>query len=244
MDSARPLISVNVVSRIPARVGIRLSMFNTKKRNESMATKVTVTLVDDLDGTSEADETVTFGLDGAMWEIDLTNEHAAQLRDALAEYVAVARRASVGRRPAVSRAIGTGARSASTKEENAAIRAWATRNGFDVSDRGRIPASVIDAYRSREQDTAANPVPTVADDASKDQPTSTVTPEPTTLPVHMSEPPAIDKVNSTDHETEPPTAAAAVKPPRKRAAKPKAATSNTTPSNRRGTAKAKQPETA
>lgn len=210
-----------------------------------MATKVTVTLVDDLDGTSEADETVMFGLDGAMWEIDLTNEHAAQLRDALAEYVAVARRASVGRRPAVSRAIGTGTRSASTKEENAAIRAWATRNGFDVNERGRIPASVIDAYHGREQDTVANPVSTVADDAPKDQPTSTVTTaEPISLPAHVSELPAADTVKSTDHETESPTAAAKVKPPRKRVAKPKAATSNTTPSNRRGTAKAKQPETA
>ncbi len=114
-----------------------------------MAQKVTVTLVDDLDG-SEAEETVEFGLDGAAYQIDLSEENAERLRDALAEYVEHARR-SGGRkranaRPATSRPV----RPASAdREQNQAIRAWARKQGMKVSDRGRIPSEVIDAYNSQ-----------------------------------------------------------------------------------------------
>ena len=62
-----------------------------------MATKTTVTLVDDLDG-SEASESVAFGLDGASYEIDLSDNNAEKLRDVLANYVANARRADGARR--------------------------------------------------------------------------------------------------------------------------------------------------
>ena len=113
-----------------------------------MAQKVTVTLVDDLDGT-EAEETVEFGLDGAAYQIDLSEENAERLRDALAEYVDHARR-SGGRKRTNARPPGRPARPASAdREQNQAIRAWARKQGMKVSDRGRIPSEVIDAYNSQ-----------------------------------------------------------------------------------------------
>ncbi|MBO0851506.1 MAG: Lsr2 family protein, partial [Pseudonocardia sp.] len=62
-----------------------------------MAQKVTVSLIDDLDG-NKADETVEFGLDGKSYEIDLSSGNAGKLRDALADYVAAARRPGGRRR--------------------------------------------------------------------------------------------------------------------------------------------------
>lgn len=104
-----------------------------------MAQRVQVVLEDDLDG-GKAEETVTFGLDGATYEIDLSKKNAAKLRDALAGYVGAGRRVS-GRRG--SRARGRGGRSAT---DSADIRAWAKENGYEVSERGRISAEVRAAY--------------------------------------------------------------------------------------------------
>lgn len=108
-----------------------------------MAKKVQVTLVDDIDG-SNAVETVGFGLDGATYEIDLSKANAAKLRDALATYVAHARKSGRGR-PAgrAGRAVAR-----SDREQVQAIREWARRNGHQVSERGRIPASVLEAYNA------------------------------------------------------------------------------------------------
>ncbi|OQO92831.1 histone-like nucleoid-structuring protein Lsr2 [Saccharomonospora piscinae] len=114
-----------------------------------MAQKVLVSLVDDLDG-SEAEETVEFGLDGVSYEIDLSSENAEELRDALAQYVEHARRAGGRKRPSSKGAAKANARSASVdREQNQAIRAWARKNGYEVSDRGRIPSEVVDAYHRR-----------------------------------------------------------------------------------------------
>lgn len=105
-----------------------------------MAQKVTITLVDDIDE-SEADETLTFGLDGVNYEIDLNGTHAAELREAMAPYVGHGRRVSGRRR--------TGASTASAGGPSAAeIRAWARKSGFEVPDRGRIPADVRTAYEA------------------------------------------------------------------------------------------------
>lgn len=111
-----------------------------------MAQKVTVTLVDDLDG-GTAEETVEFGIDGVTYEIDLSNDNAVKLRDALAGYVAHARRAG-GRRRASAAAPkrSAGGRASVDREQNAAMREWARKNGYKVSDRGRIPAEVVEAY--------------------------------------------------------------------------------------------------
>ncbi|MBV9012399.1 MAG: Lsr2 family protein [Pseudonocardiales bacterium] len=111
-----------------------------------MAQKVTVTLVDDLDG-GTAEETVEFGIDGVSYEIDLSSGNAGKLRGSLAEYVSNARKAG-GRRKVTGparRASGAG-RASVDREQNAAIREWARKNGYNVSDRGRIPAEVLDAY--------------------------------------------------------------------------------------------------
>ena len=106
-----------------------------------MAQKVNIVLVDDLDG-SEADETVKFGLDGADYEIDLTSEHAEELREKLAAYVGHARKAegSGRRRPAAKAA------SAASGPSAAEVREWARENGWEVPDRGRVAADVREAY--------------------------------------------------------------------------------------------------
>ncbi|HEX4361544.1 MAG TPA: Lsr2 family protein [Pseudonocardia sp.] len=107
-----------------------------------MAQKVTVSLVDDLSG-SQADETVSFGLDGKTYEIDLASKNAEKLREALADYVAAARKPSGGRRAAAATAA---RRPAVDREQNQAIREWARNKGMKVNDRGRIPSEVVDAY--------------------------------------------------------------------------------------------------
>jgi hypothetical protein len=103
-----------------------------------MAQKVNIVLVDDIDG-SDASETVSFALDGASYEIDLNAANAAKLRDALATYVGHARKVG-GRRPAGRRGAAAGGPAA--KE----VRAWARDNGYDLPDRGRIPADAQAAY--------------------------------------------------------------------------------------------------
>ena len=102
-----------------------------------MAQRVQIVLEDDFDG-GEAAETVTFALDGAEYEIDLSAKNAADLRDALAPWVSHARKTGGRRRRAAARSTG----SSSTSE----IRAWAVANGMDVSSRGRVSAQVREAY--------------------------------------------------------------------------------------------------
>ena len=103
-----------------------------------------VRLVDDIDGEA-ADETVEFGIDGKNYEIDLSKENAGRLRDALAEYVAAARKSGGGRRRSAAAAT-PARRPAIDREQNQAIRDWARKRGMKVSDRGRIPAEVLEAY--------------------------------------------------------------------------------------------------
>ena len=111
-----------------------------------MAKKVTVTLVDDFDGEGAADETVEFGLDGVSYEIDLSSKNASKLRNDLKQWVDAGRRVGGRRR---GRSTGTGrGRAAIDREQSAAIRDWARRNGHNVSTRGRIPADVIDAFHA------------------------------------------------------------------------------------------------
>ncbi|MFD4293555.1 Lsr2 family protein [Rhodococcus sp. NPDC058505] len=110
-----------------------------------MAKKVTVTLIDDVDQESTADETVEFGLDGVTYEIDLSSENAARLRDQLEEWVAHARRSTGRRRGKPAPAVGK-SRVAADREQSAAIREWARRNGHPVSARGRISAEITELY--------------------------------------------------------------------------------------------------
>ena len=106
-----------------------------------MAQRVNVVLVDDIDG-SDAIETVGFALDGVDYEIDLSENHAGELRDAVSTYVGFARRTG-GRRKTGRRA------SASTDAgpvSAAEIRAWARENGWEVPERGRVSSDVREAY--------------------------------------------------------------------------------------------------
>jgi hypothetical protein len=109
-----------------------------------MAQKHIVQLIDDLDG-GEAAETVTFAIDGATYEIDLSARNAGKLRDALAVYVASSRRSG---RAGVSR---RGGRSAarSDREQTQAIREWARKTGLQIGEKGRIPATILEAYHAK-----------------------------------------------------------------------------------------------
>lgn len=112
-----------------------------------MAQKVHIMLEDDLDG-SDATETISFSLDGASYEIDLNDAHAAELRDAFAPYAGAARRAgrSGGSAPArrsAGRAGGNG-----DKQRVQEIREWARTHGHKVSERGRLSAVVVEAYEA------------------------------------------------------------------------------------------------
>lgn len=110
-----------------------------------MAQKVQVLLVDDIDG-GTADETVTFSLDGVSYEIDLTGDHARELRDGLSKWVGHARK--VSSRGAGRPVRGTTPRRASGSTDATAIREWARSNGRSVSERGRISADIKAAYEA------------------------------------------------------------------------------------------------
>lgn len=123
-----------------------------------MARRIVHQFVDDLDGTVlevGSGETVLFSLDGSAYEIDLTDDNAAALREALAPYIAAGR--SVSARATSSRAGSSRTSSArssggartqrrSGQRDYAPVRAWAAENGYSLSERGRVPAVVLDAY--------------------------------------------------------------------------------------------------
>jgi hypothetical protein len=112
-----------------------------------MAQRVTVQLVDDLDGTAADDiSTVSFALDGVSYEIDLTEANAEKLRSGLEEFVNSARR--TGGRVKRGTAPAKRAGSPASREQTKAIRDWARQNGYELSDRGRIPATVIEAFEA------------------------------------------------------------------------------------------------
>jgi hypothetical protein len=117
-------------------------------REEFVAQKVQVLLVDDIDG-GEAEETVSFSLDGVSYEIDLSSKNAATLRDAVAPYVGVARKAGrVAAKAAAVRTRPAGSTATADREQNQAIREWAKKRGFKVSDRGRIPNDIVEKFHA------------------------------------------------------------------------------------------------
>jgi len=108
-----------------------------------VAQKIQTLFIDDLDG-SAAEGTVRFGLDGAEYEIDLSAGHAKELRDALARYVDAARRVGgSARRPARGSRRGSAGGLDTTE-----IREWATAQGIEVKDRGRVPADLVAKSRA------------------------------------------------------------------------------------------------
>jgi hypothetical protein len=105
-----------------------------------MAQKISIVLEDDLTG-GPAEQTIRFAFDGTDYEIDLNAKNAAKFSKQLAPYVEHARRAGRAqpRRPG---------RTAAHRQRSGDIRAWANEHGLAVSERGRIPASVVDQYNA------------------------------------------------------------------------------------------------
>jgi hypothetical protein len=104
-----------------------------------MARKVHVQLIDDLSG-EDADESIRFSLEGADYEIDLTADHATELRGILEKYVAHARRLRGTPSSPAARTAPTG------RDETQRIRDWAKANGYNPSARGRISQDIKKAY--------------------------------------------------------------------------------------------------
>ena len=116
-----------------------------------MARRIVHQLVDDIDGTLlevGAGETVLFSLDGVAYEIDLTAENAAALRASLERYTKAARSVSSSSRAASGAASAGRKRRRSGQQDYSAVREWAKQNGYQVSERGRVPAAVLDAYEA------------------------------------------------------------------------------------------------
>lgn len=104
-----------------------------------MAMKTIVMLLDDLDG-GEADRTVTFELDGTGYEIELNEANIERLTKTLQPYIDKARKPQP-RKPQRDE-VGGG---------TAQVRVWAREQGIPISDRGRVPAETLDAYRRRSR---------------------------------------------------------------------------------------------
>lgn len=106
-----------------------------------MAQQIQTLFVDDIDG-GEAAGTVRFALDGVEYEIDLSTEHADELHTKLGKYVNHARKAgSMSKR-------GTRGRHTASRVNTTAIRAWAKEQGYDIKDRGRVPADLVAEYQA------------------------------------------------------------------------------------------------
>jgi Lsr2 len=107
-----------------------------------MVQKTVVTVVCDLphDGEVGGKETVAFSFDGTAYEIDVCSAHARELHDSFSAYAEHARRVSSGRRRR--------SRTGPGRERSAEIRAWARQRGHKVSERGRIPATIIQEYEA------------------------------------------------------------------------------------------------
>ena len=133
-----------------------------------MAQKTIVTLIDDLTGEEAEDiTTVEFALEGVTYEIDLADENAAKLRDNLSRYVAADRKTGA-RRPGTRGADrsngrgngnGSATRSGYNRDTLRAIREWAKQNGHSVSDRGRLPLNVLNAWEANHQAAKNGHVP-------------------------------------------------------------------------------------
>jgi hypothetical protein len=107
-----------------------------------MAQKIQTLFIDDIDG-GEAEGTVRFALDGAEYEIDLSNKHSDELHDSLKNFIAHTRKVGGNsRRGATARA---GRKPSAI--DTVAVRKWAKENGYDIKERGRVPADLVAKYR-------------------------------------------------------------------------------------------------
>jgi hypothetical protein len=123
-------------------------VFALSGSEETMAKQIITVLTDDLDG-GDADRTIEFGLDGVNYTIDLSEKNAGKLRKALDPYLSGASRVGRSGRSGRIASRGSAVTSRSNRDQNQAIREWATKNGYEVSERGRIPASIAEAFHAK-----------------------------------------------------------------------------------------------
>ena len=113
-----------------------------------MAKQIVTLLTDDIDG-SKADRTVEFSIDGVSYTIDLSDKNAGKLRKALDPYLAAASRIGRNSTARITPRSAAPAPSRANRDQNQAIREWANKNGYEVSERGRIPTSIVEAFHSK-----------------------------------------------------------------------------------------------
>jgi hypothetical protein len=140
---------------------------NAANTGEQMASKITVVVEDDLDG-GPAEETVEFSIGSATYEIDLSREHADELRAAMEPYVSAARMVRALNKRGRNVGIRSVGRTRADKEQSQAIREWANEHGMPVSERGRIPIDVLAAYHG-DQHQPAGPDLTLVPPAEAEQ---------------------------------------------------------------------------
>ena len=118
----------------------------TRKAEIQVAQKIQTLFIDDIDG-GAAEGTVRFALDGTEYEIDLNAKHTEELRSALGRYVSHARKVGGSARRA-GRAAGRASRGAGSVLNTTEIRNWAREQGYDIKDRGRVPADLVAKYQA------------------------------------------------------------------------------------------------
>jgi hypothetical protein len=111
-----------------------------------MAQKITTLFIDDIDG-GTAEGTVRFALDGTEYEIDLNAKHSEELRSSLGKYVTHARKTGGAARRG-GRVAGRTSRGTGPVLNTTEIRNWARENGYDIKDRGRLPADLVAKYEA------------------------------------------------------------------------------------------------
>lgn len=119
-----------------------------RKGTQQVAKQVITSLIDDIDG-SPADETLGFALDGIQYEIDLNNKNGKKVRDFLSTYIEAGTRVGKTGSPAQLRRHQPQYAPTTDREVNRKIRQWAIDNDYEVSERGRIPQTIIDAYNAQ-----------------------------------------------------------------------------------------------
>lgn len=105
-----------------------------------MAKKTIITVVDDVDGADLGEDfvTVKFSIGSKDYEFDTSAENAAKFYDEMEKYTAISRKLARNGKPYHKKNLDA--------QNTKLVREWASKNGFSVSDRGRIPADVQDAY--------------------------------------------------------------------------------------------------
>lgn len=136
-----------------------------------MATQTIVQLIDDLNGQeiTGTGETVSFGLDGQSFEIDLSPENAAELRELMSRYVEAGRTSAAPVRATARR------QGSTNRQETQKARAWLKDNGHEVSDRGRIPAQLWEAYITGQSAYPGTNVPSADDETPEVQTDEVIT---------------------------------------------------------------------